>query len=42
MSNNLQLDSGSGGEVFYKQTAVCQMLSISRATDSRSIWIGGA
>jgi excisionase family DNA binding protein len=32
MSNNLQLDSGSGGEVFYTLTAVCQMLSISRTT----------
>ena len=48
MSNNSQLDSGSGGEVFYKLTAVCQMLSISRTTlwrmcknGLRTVRIGG-
>jgi len=48
MSNNLQLDSGNGGEVFYKLTAVCQMLSISRTTlwrmcknGLRTVRIGG-
>jgi excisionase family DNA binding protein len=48
MTNNPQFDSGSGGEVFYTLTAVCQMLSISRTTlwrmcknSLRTVRIGG-
>jgi excisionase family DNA binding protein len=46
MTNNPQFDSGSGGEVFYTLTAVCQMLSISRLwrmckNGLRAVRIGG-
>ena len=48
MTNNPQFDSGSGEEVFYTLTAVCQMLSISRTTlwrmsknSLRTVRIGG-
>jgi excisionase family DNA binding protein len=34
MTNNLQFDSGSGGEVFHTLTAICEMLRISRT----SLW----
>jgi excisionase family DNA binding protein len=48
MSNNLQLDSGGGAEVFYTLAAVCKMLTVSRTTlwrmcknGLRTVRIGG-